>query len=81
MTRDELNLNLVAIITTLNEVDFAPESSLYLGLGMDLAKWELIKSILLGANLATCSNNMVKIAPMGVEMAKKINAAKKVGVA
>ena len=75
MTRDELNKNLCAIITTLDEVPFAPESSLYMAMGMDMYKWETVKQVLVAGNLATFHGFAAYITPIGHAMAAKINAA------
>ena len=75
MTRDELNKNLCAIITTLDEVPFAPESSLYMAMGMDMSKWETVKQVLVAGNLATFHGFAAYITPIGHAMAAKINAA------
>ena len=74
MTRDELNKKLCAVITTLDEVDFAPESSLYLGMGSSLEDWQTVKSVLIAGNLATIECNAVRITPAGHALADKINA-------
>lgn len=74
MTRDELNKTLCAVITTLDEVEYSPESSLYLGLGMDMDKWNLIKQILIAGNLATIEYHRVTIAPAGKVLAARINS-------
>ena len=75
MTRDELNKYLCAIITTLDEVPFAPESSLYMAMGMDMSKWETVKQVLVAGNLATFHGFAAYITPAGHAMAAKINAA------
>ena len=75
MTRDEVNTYLCAVLTTLNELDHAVESILYMGMGCDINKWNTIKDILIGANLANCSGNIVTITLTGRAMADKINAA------
>lgn len=74
MTRNELNAKLCAVITTLDEVPYAPESTLYLGMGCDMATWETVRSVLVAGNLATIENNAVTITPAGHAMAAKINA-------
>jgi hypothetical protein len=75
MTRNELNALLCATITTLDEVPFAPESTLYLGMGADMATWETVKSVLIAGNLATIdASHAVTITEAGRAMAAKINA-------
>ena len=75
MDKNEVNTYLCAVLTTLNELDHATESILYMGMGCDINKWNLIKDIMIGANLATCQSNVVSITLSGRAMADKINAA------
>lgn len=75
MTRDELNKYLCAIITTLAEVPNAPESTLYMAVGMNMEKWNLIKQVLVTGNLATFHGYQVTLTAAGHAMAAKINAA------
>lgn len=65
MTRDELNKYLCAVITTLDEVEYSPESTLYLGLGSSMDTWNTVKSVLINGNLATIENSTVRITPAG----------------
>jgi hypothetical protein len=74
MDRNELNKMLCAIITTLEEVESAPENILYVGTGCDLAKYETVKSVLIGGNLATLDNREMRLTQAGHDMAAKINA-------
>lgn len=73
MTKQEANKYLCAILTTLAEVPFAPESSIYLAMGMDLGKWQTIRAILLQAGLATSEGYAMTITAKGRELAAKIN--------
>lgn len=75
MTRDELNKNLCAIITTLDEVEFATETSLYIGMGSNLTEWNIIKQVLEAGRLATIdASHAVHITPLGRAVAAKIKA-------
>ena len=74
MTRNELNAKLCAVKTTLDEVPAAAESTLYMGMGCDMATWETVRSVLVAGNLATIEHNEVKITAAGHAMAEKINA-------
>jgi hypothetical protein len=74
MTRDELNKYLCAILTTIDEVEYSPESILYIGLGMDMSKWDAIRGILLAGGLATIDCSQVRITPKGHNLAQQINA-------
>jgi hypothetical protein len=74
-TYDELNRALCAVISTLDEVEYASESTLYLGLGRDPEKWQAVKEFLEMHHLATFeADNTVRITPAGRAMAGKINA-------
>lgn len=70
-----MNKYLCAILTTLDEVDFAPESSIYLAMGMDMSKWEFIKGFLCQYGLATSENFAMRITESGRALAAKINKA------
>jgi hypothetical protein len=74
MTRDELNKYLCAILTTIDEVEYSPESILYIGLGMDMGKWDAIRAVLLAGGLATIDCSQVRITPKGHNLAQQINA-------
>ena len=75
MTKHEINVYLCAILTTLAEVEYSPESSIYLAIGADLSKWHELKALLTSAGLITTEFNAVKITDLGRLMADKINAA------
>jgi hypothetical protein len=75
MTRDELNKALCAVITTLDEVEYATETSLYIGMGSNLTEWNTVKAVLEAGKLATIdASHAVKITPAGRAMAARINA-------
>jgi len=75
MTSDDLNRKLCAVITTLADVPMAHETTLYLGLGCDMAVWENVKFVLSAGGLATFFNHKVRITEAGRAMAAKINKA------
>ncbi len=76
MTRDEANRLLCAIIITLDEVESAPVPALYLGIGRDPEKWQVVKQILEMGNLVTFeADNTARLTPAGRKMAAKINEA------
>ncbi len=78
MTRDEMNRYLCAIITTLDEVESAPESAIYLGIGRDPDKWKVLKEFLSMSGLAMfAADHTIRLTTAGREMAKKINAFNK----
>lgn len=74
MTKLEINKYLCAILTTLNDFPYSPESSIYLAIGADLSKWEFLKSLLIESGLATSDNHAMTITARGRELAGKINA-------
>ena len=75
MNKNDANVLLCAVLTTLSEFKSAEESILYLGTGCELNRWDIIKGILISANLVTCSGNIVTITASGEIMADKIDAA------
>ncbi len=75
MTKSEINQYLCAIITTLAEVPYSPESTLYLAIGGDLDKWNTLKALLINSGLMTCSGFSCTLTITGHAMAAKINAA------
>jgi len=75
MTRDELNKSLCAIITTLDEVPYAPESSLYIAMGMDMEKWNIVKQVLTESGVATFHGYAAYITPAGKSLAAMINSS------
>lgn len=78
MTKQQVNIILAAILSTLKETKSSPESMLYIGTcGMDMTKWELIRDILLLGKLVTIENNLVTITARGMEIAEKIDAMMK----
>ncbi len=73
-TYDDLNRALCAIITTLDEVEYAPASALYLGIGKDPEKWQKVREVLEIGDLATFdADNIVRLTPKGRDMAVKIH--------
>jgi len=75
MTPYELNKYLCAIITTLDEVPYAPESSLYIAMGMDMEKWGILKQVLIESDLATFHGYAAYITPAGKSLAAMINSS------
>lgn len=76
--KHDLNVKLAAVVATL--ADFpqgSPETTLYLGTGSNLTEWEMLKTLLLIADLITVKGNWVKIAPEGVILAQKLKAFEK----
>ena len=73
MTRNELNQKLAAVLCTLAEVEYAPESSIYLALGCDLDDFEIVKNTLTSAGLAKSYGNAMSITPAGRAMVVQIN--------
>ncbi len=72
----KLNVALYAILTLLDEIDGgAPEVSVYMSLGCDMAFFQTAKDLLLKTNLATSKYSQLFITPAGREMAGKIKKA------
>mgnify|MGYP001488244356 CR=1 FL=1 len=73
MTKTELNQMLCAVLTTLDEVEYAPESSIYLALEIDLGKFDEVKNMLTSAGLVKSYGNAMSITPAGRAMVVQIN--------
>lgn len=75
MEKNQVLKLVAAVITTVDEVNFAPESMVYLGLGVNLDQWYTIKGMMTGAGLVTAQYDTLTITPAGHALAQKINAA------
>jgi len=73
MNKNEINKYLCVILTTLAEVPYASESSIYLAIGADLSKWQTLKVILCSSGLATSEGYAMTITDKGRALAEKIN--------
>jgi hypothetical protein len=74
MDRTTLNRYLCVTLTTLDEVDFAPEVSLYLGIGAD--NWRTVRQVLLAGELATIDeSHAVTITAKGRGIAATVRRA------
>jgi len=74
MDKREANKILCAVLSTLSEVDGAPESILYMGIGADMGRWETIRGFMLAGHLVTIEGNYVRLTEYGKEIAGKVNA-------
>ena len=76
LTSDQLNRIFCAVLLTLDDdtLDFAPETSLYLGTGLTLDQWYTVKRVLWANGLITEKYHAVSITPKGHAMALRINA-------
>lgn len=76
MTRNEINVKLAAIITTVAEVGgMSPRTPIYLAMGMDIDAYTLIESLLTRAGLAVATNETLTLTEAGKAMAAKIEAS------
>ena len=75
MTRQDLNVRIAAIVTTLAETDGGPESILYLGLGMDMDLWQRLRQMLVQAGIITVASYYVRLTPKGQTLASQLTAA------
>lgn len=75
MTRNEMNVAVCAILTTLNSADFegCPESILYLALGSDMEKWNAVRDVMLAGKLIEVTGHWVCLTSTGCQLATKIN--------
>ena len=76
MSKEELNVLLVAILTTALELSggLFPESMAYLAMGSDLHKWEFVKGFMVSAKLATFESNDIQLTERGHALAVKCEA-------
>lgn len=74
MDKNKLTALVAAIICTLAETNGAPESTLYIFVGMDMDKWTTLRHILIEAKFVTISNHFVKLTEQGKSVADRINA-------
>jgi len=76
MSRTELNVILVGILTTALELSGGPfpESMAYMAMGSDLCKWELVKGVMVAGELATFAGNNIQLTDKGREIAVKCEA-------
>jgi hypothetical protein len=74
MDRNELNQILGAILGTLAETGEAPESSLYMLVGMNMGKWEQVRGILVGNRLIEIdATHAVRPTKSGLDLGQKVN--------
>lgn len=74
MDKKELLLRVAAILTTLNESDWSPETMLYLGTGSNLDEWMQVKFLLVSSGMVTAQHDTLAITDKGRELANRINA-------
>ncbi len=75
MTKNEIFTFVAAILTTLDEVGTdAAESTIYMALGMDMAKYTSIRDLLVSSKLVTVKGHRISLTPAGRETAQKCNA-------
>lgn len=63
------------ILTTLAETDGAPESHIYLALGMDMERWNTYRGILTRQSLITIRGHYVRLTDKGKAIAADIEKA------
>lgn len=64
-----------SIVTTLHDLDTdCAESTIYLGMGMDLPAYEKIRQLLVLAGLVTVSGNRISLTSAGKVLASEINS-------
>jgi hypothetical protein len=73
MNKTELLTKVAAIVTTLQDTGGSPESMLYLFCDTDLAKWEMLRDILVKADLVKISGHYVTLTENGKITATKLN--------
>jgi hypothetical protein len=81
MNRQQANIYLATILTTVAEMGEAPSGHLYAGLmgRMNLDDYNMLIGICKGGSLMTESNHVLTLTAKGQEMVKKINETLKTG--
>lgn len=80
MTEQEAKTLIAAVTSTLVEIDPdgtgtpVPASQVYLALGMDMSKYEMLSRILRGAGLAVITAETIALTMKGRELGKACNA-------
>ncbi len=77
MSKQEIITYVAAILATALDTEPTPfpESTAYMAMGMDMSKWETIRSILLGGDMVSIRGNAIALTQHGRELAEKCNAA------
>jgi hypothetical protein len=71
---NEQKVWIASILTTLLEVGDSPASQIYLAMGMDMHKWEVVRDLLVGSNMIKVSaGHLVSLTPNGRDLAVTIN--------
>jgi hypothetical protein len=73
MKKKELMATIAGVLTTAVELQPCPEVSVYMALGMDMSKWEIVKDFLSMQKLATFAHHSIKLTPSGCAMAVKLD--------
>lgn len=74
LLNNDMKSDLAILVTTIAEVDFAPESMLYIGFSMDLPRYELIKRLALAAGLIeSAQRHALRITDKGRKLAAELN--------
>lgn len=74
MTKDVVITRIAAIVSTLEDVNGTPESMLYILCDMNMDDWQMIRDILIRANLVTIKGHYVTLTEQGKETANKLNS-------
>lgn len=76
MSKAEVYATTAAILTTLLEVhpNPAPESSIYLAMGMDISKYEAFRNLLVASQLVTVKHHGMTLTEKGLATARECEA-------
>lgn len=75
MTKNDVLTRVAAIVTALDDTNGSPESMLYIFCEMNMQDYELIRDILVKANLVSIKGNYVTLTDNGKQTAQRLNAA------
>tara|TARA_Y100000310_G_C20273453_1_gene619138 strand:+ start:372 stop:617 length:246 start_codon:yes stop_codon:yes gene_type:complete len=79
MTRNQINVYLASILTTIAETDEAPSGIIYSALmanGVTLNEYMQLQTILVSSELCTLSHDVLRLTDRGHELANEINKIK-----
>ena len=76
MTKEEVMTAIAAVTSTLEELGnpVSPASSIYLALGMDLGRYDLVAKVLSDAGLANVTSETIQLTEKGLDIGRQCSA-------
>lgn len=66
---------IAAVLTTALECQPCPESAVYMALGSDMGRWEVVRGVMTGSGLITIKGHSIGLTDKGRTLAQKIKGA------